>query len=48
MNVHSNSTLYHCYDPRTDAWTFRTPMPTPRSGHGCVLYRGKVFVGDRR
>lgn len=25
-------------------WTFRTPLLTARSGQGCVLYRGKVFV----
>ena len=43
-SFHTNSSLHHSYDPQTDRWEFRTPLPTPRSGHGCVLYRGKVFV----
>lgn len=32
------------YDPERDAWQMRTPLPTARSGHGAVLYRGRIFV----
>lgn len=31
------------YDPARDAWSLAAALPTPRSGHGAVLYRGKVF-----
>ena len=43
-SFHTNSNLHHAYDPATDKWTPRNPLPTARSGHGAVLYRGKVFV----
>ena len=34
-----NTGLNAVYDPKTDAWTFRAPLPTPRSGPSCVLYQ---------
>jgi hypothetical protein len=43
-SFHTNSNLHHSCDAAADRWTFRTPLPTARSGQGCVLYRGKVFV----
>ena len=32
------------YDPAQDKWEVRNPLPTARSGHGAVYYRGKIFV----
>jgi hypothetical protein len=47
-----NTGMHVVYDPKSDAWEERAPMPTPRSGHGGVLYRGKLFImggeGTRR
>ncbi|MEZ5637879.1 MAG: galactose oxidase, partial [Burkholderiaceae bacterium] len=43
-SFHTNSNLHHSYDAAADRWNFRTPLPTARSGQGCVFYRGKVFV----
>jgi hypothetical protein len=43
-SFHTNSNLHHSCDAAADRWTVRTPLPTARSGQGCVLYRGKVFV----
>jgi N-acetylneuraminic acid mutarotase len=40
----TNSNLHHVYDPAKDAWAPRRPLPTARSGHGAVLYRGKIFI----
>ena len=40
----TNSNLHHLYDPAKDSWEARRPLPTARSGHGAVLYRGKIFV----
>src|SRR5580765_6491149 len=31
-------------DPKTDGWTFRAPLPTPRSGPSCVYINGKIVV----
>jgi len=41
---HTNSNLHHSYDPRTDQWTFRAPIPIARSGHGTVWYGDRIFV----
>ncbi len=39
-----NTSLNAVYDPKSDAWSFRTPMPTARSGPSCVYYKGKIVV----
>jgi N-acetylneuraminic acid mutarotase len=31
------------YDPTTDTWTFKTPMPTPRSGFAIAVYQNKIY-----
>ena len=38
-----NTGIHHVYDGATDTWTERAPMPTVRSGHGMVTYRGRFF-----
>jgi hypothetical protein len=40
----TNSNLHDVYDPAADRWEPRRPLPTARSGHGAVLYRGRIFV----
>lgn len=32
------------YNPATDTWTVKTPMPTPRSGMGAAAIDGKLYV----
>jgi Kelch motif protein/kelch motif-containing protein len=39
-----NTSLNAVYDPKTDAWSFRAPLPTARSGPSCVFYKGKIVV----
>jgi hypothetical protein len=39
-----NTSLHSVYDPKTDAWTFRAPLPTARSGPSCVYVAGKIVV----
>lgn len=39
-----NTNLHHAYSPNTDQWKERVPIPTPRSGHGAVWYRDRIFV----
>jgi hypothetical protein len=43
-SFHTNSNLHHSYDAKTDAWTFRPPLPTARSGQGTVWFRDRIFV----
>jgi N-acetylneuraminic acid mutarotase len=31
------------YDPATDTWTFKAPMPTPRDNFGIAVYNNKVY-----
>ncbi|MBN1244811.1 hypothetical protein JXA31_04380 [Candidatus Bathyarchaeota archaeon] len=31
------------YDPATDKWAFKTPMPTPRYGFAIVAYQNKLY-----
>jgi N-acetylneuraminic acid mutarotase len=31
------------YDPSTDTWTFKTPMPTPRIVFATAVYQGKIY-----
>ena len=39
-----NTALHAVYDPKADAWSFRAPLPTPRSGPSCVFHKGKILV----
>ena len=39
-----NTSLNAVYDPKTDGWTFRAPLPTPRSGPSCAVLGGKIVV----
>lgn len=39
----TNVAHHRAYDPAADRWESLAPMPTPRSGHGTALYRGRVF-----
>ena len=32
------------YDPRTNTWTSKTPMPTPWTGLSAVAHNGKIYV----
>jgi N-acetylneuraminic acid mutarotase len=31
------------YDPATDTWTFKTPMPTQRDHFGVAVYQNKIY-----
>ena len=31
------------YDPETDTWTFKTPMPTPRDHFAIATYKNKIY-----
>ena len=31
------------YDPATDTWTFKKPMPTPRTGFAIAAYKNKIY-----
>jgi N-acetylneuraminic acid mutarotase len=36
------------YDPSTDIWTFKAPMPTPRASFGIAVYENKIYcIGGR-
>lgn len=39
-----NTSLHSVYDPHTDAWSFRAPLPTPRSGLCCGYVAGRIVV----
>src|SRR5262249_29457044 len=39
-----NTGLNAVYDPKTDAWSFRAPLPTPRSGVSAVHINGRIVV----
>jgi N-acetylneuraminic acid mutarotase len=39
-----NTGLNAVYDPKTDGWSFRAPLPTPRSGPSAVYINGKIVV----
>src|SRR3972149_11634017 len=31
------------YDPETDTWTFKTPMPTPRCNFAIAAFENKIY-----
>jgi hypothetical protein len=36
------------YDPATNTWTFKTPMPTPRTVFATAVYQNKIYcIGGR-
>jgi N-acetylneuraminic acid mutarotase len=39
-----NTSLHSVYDLQSDGWSFRAPMPTPRSGLSCVYASGKIIA----
>ena len=39
-----NTGLHSVYDPEKESWSFRAPLPTPRSGVSCAHVGGKIFV----
>ena len=39
-----NTELHHVYLPARDTWELRAPLPTARSGHGLVVYRGRLYA----
>jgi len=39
-----NTTLHAVYDPKTDGWSFRAPLPTARSGVSAVYHRDRIVV----
>jgi len=39
-----NTSLHAVYDPEPDNWTFRAPLPTPRSGPSAAYVGGKILV----
>jgi N-acetylneuraminic acid mutarotase len=39
-----NTGLNAVYDPKSDGWTFREPLPTPRSGPSAAFINGKIVV----
>src|SRR4030095_129708 len=39
-----NLSVNEVYDPRTNAWTTKTPMPTARSGHAITSLDNLVFA----
>ena len=39
-----NTGLNAVYDPKTDGWSFRAPLPTARSGVSAVYINGRIVV----
>jgi len=36
------------YNPATDTWTFKAPMPTPRDSFAIAVYQNKIYcIGGR-
>ena len=42
--VGNDGTLLEVYDPSTNSWTVRAPMPTPRADVASVVMNGKLYV----
>jgi N-acetylneuraminic acid mutarotase len=43
-NYSRNLTANEAYDPATDRWEQRAPMPTARSGIAAAVLEGRIFV----
>ena len=39
-----NVDLVDEYDPATDQWSLKSPMPTPRSGGAWGVHNGRIYV----
>ena len=39
-----NTGLHGVYDPQTDGWSFRAPLPVPRSGPSAAFTGGRIVV----
>jgi len=39
-----NADLHHAYDPATNVWQPRAPLPTARSGVAAAVLEGRLFV----
>jgi len=39
-----NTSLNAVYDPKSDGWSFRAPLPTARSGVSAVYHKGRIIV----
>jgi len=39
-----NTSLNAVYDPKADTWSFRAPLPTPRSGLSAVYIGGRIIA----
>ncbi len=39
-----NTDLHDVYDPATETWRPRAPLPAPRSGMAAALLGGRIFV----
>jgi N-acetylneuraminic acid mutarotase len=39
-----NTSLHSVYDSQSDRWSFRAPLPTPRSGLSCAYASGKILA----
>ena len=42
-NSHTYYTTVEVYDPNTNTWEIKTPMPTPRSGFSTVVIGNKIY-----
>ena len=43
-NVVTYQPVVEAYDPTTDSWSTKAPMPTPRFGHGVAAANGVIFT----
>ena len=47
-SARKNTPAHEAYDPATNQWTRRTPVPTPRDHHAAVAAGGRLFaIGGR-
>jgi N-acetylneuraminic acid mutarotase len=48
-DVSHNTSFNEVYDPKTDRWTEKAALPTPRSGCAGALFHGRIDViaGER-